>query len=231
MKSFFLRFAAQAVQSISVRLANLERAKPAALGTSTHDLLKAKRMADFVDRGDHVLDVGSGHGDRLVHLSLFRSDLTTVGVDLAGGCPTHLPGSTTPAIQTFDGKRLPFDDGSFDIVMTCYVLHHLSPVAVDAMLSEMLRCAKKRLLILEDSVDRWDTFYRLRNWMHILDTDAEYASSATFTKRRAVDSFLTRPEWVDRLGKLPRVRHVQFVSLDDISLYRHHSLFVVELEP
>lgn len=231
MSSLIFRLAAQAVQSISAHLANMERAKPAALATSTHDLLKAKRMAAFIDPGDRVLDVGSGHGDRLVHLSLFRSDLTTVGVDLAGGRPTPLPGSTTPDIHTFDGKRVPFDDKSFDIVMTCYVLHHLSPVAVDAMLSEMLRCAKKRILILEDSTDHWDTFYRLRNWMHILDTDLEYASSASFIKRRGIDSFLTRPEWLDRLSKLPRARHVQFVSLDDISRYRHHSLFVVELDP
>ncbi|MBL8603775.1 MAG: methyltransferase domain-containing protein [Myxococcales bacterium] len=222
--------AAQAVQSVSVRLANPGAAPPRCEAVSTHDLLKAQRIAELIAPGEAVLDVGCGCGDRLVQVSLFRPDIEATGVDVSVGWPTLFRGVKAPRLQSYDGRTLPFEDRRFDTVMSCYTLHHLSLDASAALLEEMRRCAKRRLILLEDSVPAWSFWYQLRNWAHIVDTDIQYGSSLAYAPRRGVEGFLTRDAWCARLSALPGVRSVRFVSLDDISRYQHHSLFVVELD-
>lgn len=225
----WLRGVARAVQSVAAKVANPPPMTPGLAGITTHDLLKAHRLAKSLRAGDRVLDVGCGCGDRLVHLTLFQEQLDTHGVDLAVGQPTLFGGVHAPRLSTFDGQRLPFDDRSFDVVMLCYVLHHLGPREMHAMLEEATRCARRAVLLLEDSVAAWSPFQDLRNAMHIVDTDLEYAASPSYQRRGAIDSFLTRTEWTTLLRRLPRVTDARHVSLDDISTYRHHAMFVAEL--
>jgi SAM-dependent methyltransferase len=60
---------------------------------------------------------------------------------------------TDMPFQVFDGKTLPTDSGSFDVVLLLYVLHHAADD--QPLLDEAHRVLRDggRLLIAEDSVD------------------------------------------------------------------------------
>lgn len=90
-----------------------------------------------------VLDVGAGTGEMAQAISSFRPELIFSGVDVYIRPKTFIP------VVKYDGDRLPFDDDSFDAVITVDVLHHCDdPVAV---LKECARVSKK-FVIIKDHV-------------------------------------------------------------------------------
>lgn len=97
-----------------------------------------ERMLDLADperlRGA-VLDNGCGVGLILQRLSESRR---ACGVDLSLGMLRRVP-SSHPVLQG-DSTRLPFQDGSFDLVLCRSLLHHLADP--DAGLAEIRRVLK-----------------------------------------------------------------------------------------
>ena len=90
-----------------------------------------------------VLDVGAGTGEMAQAISSFRPELIFSGVDVYIRPKTFIP------VVKYDGDKLPFDDDSFDAVITVDVLHHCDdPVAV---LKECARVSK-RFVIIKDHV-------------------------------------------------------------------------------
>lgn len=129
-----------------------------------------------------------------------------------------------------DGHNLQFPDDSFDIVQTCYVLHHLGREHADALLDEMVRVARKRVLILEDSMPDWTLPYRIRNWAHLTESNLLYEDeSDDFVPYFSAESFLDHQTWLDKFGALDDVESVRVDTLDQIKRYAHHTLFVLEL--
>jgi SAM-dependent methyltransferase len=97
-----------------------------------------------------ILDVGSGSGD--VPHALVR-DGRRRGVDLRATCLDHSAQMIAIAQRrtgnddrlTFvlgKGERLPFADGTFDVVTCSLALHHFEPPAAQALLREMRRVAR-----------------------------------------------------------------------------------------
>jgi SAM-dependent methyltransferase len=217
----------QGLQLASVVVANRVRtAERTYEKFTTWDLLKTQRMAERIHDGEKVLDVGTGSGRRLVELGLFRK-IDRHGVDIHIGGPR--PGIE---LHTYDGRTLPFPDQSFDVVMICYVLHHLTPEHARDLMSEITRVAKRKVLVLEDSMPEWTFSYRMRNRMHRIEADLQYGGeSQTYVSPGGEAMFLKHDEWKQWFGKLTRVANVEVVSLNDISKYAHHTLFDLELAP
>ena len=94
-----------------------------------------------------VLDVGTGPGVLLVELARRRADLRLVGVDLSA----DMVAAATRNIAEFadrasarvgDVVELPFDDGSFDVVVSSLSMHHWDhPDAAVPELARVLRAA------------------------------------------------------------------------------------------
>lgn len=217
----------QGLQLVSVVAANRVRTVEKTYENfTTWDLLKSQRMAERIRDGEKVLDVGTGSGRRLVELSLFRR-IDCHGVDI------HI-GASRPGIElhTYDGRTLPFPDQSFDVVMICYVLHHLTPENARDLMSEITRVAKRKVLVLEDSMPQWSFSYRMRNRMHRIEADLQYGGeSETYVSPGSEAMFLTHDEWKQWFGKLSRVANVELVPLNDVSKYAHHTFFELELTP
>jgi SAM-dependent methyltransferase len=88
-----------------------------------------------------LLDVGCGTGatDALLlpHVgSLDGVDVSEEMVSLAG-CR-----NPSGRYRAYDGHRLPFEDGSFDVVFAICVLHHVPPEEWDSLVAEMLRATR-----------------------------------------------------------------------------------------
>jgi ubiquinone/menaquinone biosynthesis C-methylase UbiE len=107
--------------------------------------------------GDHLLDVGTGPGYLALAASrLVGPDGVAVGIDAS---PEMIDRARTLAARkdsqasylVATAESLPFADGSFDVVVSRLVLHHL-PVGVrDLALAEMMRVLKPggRLVIVD----------------------------------------------------------------------------------
>src|SRR5262245_42109425 len=80
----------------------------------------AKRLAPLLPPNARVLDVGCGDGALARLVTKMRPDVDITGIDVLVRDHTQIP------IDAFDGETVPFDDGSFDIVMLVDVLHHLA---------------------------------------------------------------------------------------------------------
>jgi SAM-dependent methyltransferase len=105
---------------------------------------KARRLLELTER--HVgplkdikaLDVGCGVGltDRYLG-SLF----SVVGVDISAGL-IEAAAEVNPGVQylEYDGKRLPFENESFDLAFAVCVVHHVPVTRWTAFMSEMARC-------------------------------------------------------------------------------------------
>jgi len=169
--------------------------------------------------GDSILDVGCGTG--YVAWQLGRSLSGEIAaVDI--GDFRRVP---TPAFSLFDGLRLPFADGRFDVVLFSFVLHHVPDVDKPLLLSEGRRVARRHVVILEDTPT--GLFDRLSNFCHGSRFRRRIGSRERF-------GFLTREEWVrlfGRLGFFPR--EVVPLSRWCRSIWQpfSRSLFVLDSQP
>ena len=103
----------------------------------------AQLLSEFIPLGSTVLDVGSGDGLIASLLLKQRPELTIQGVDVLVRPATSIP------VTQFDGNTLPYDKGTFDIVLFIDVLHHTKDPLV--LLKEAVRVAKKSV-VLKDHV-------------------------------------------------------------------------------
>lgn len=101
----------------------------------------ASVIAAELQSGDSVLDIGGG--DMLVGQSVTRKlDVSWRGVDT-------IPYDSTPLPTTlYDGRTLPFPDGSFSVASLIFVLHHCDDP--ERVLDEAVRISRSSIIVVED---------------------------------------------------------------------------------
>jgi SAM-dependent methyltransferase len=104
----------------------------------------AARLAAY--RPTSILEIGCGYG-KLLRAIRDRSDAQLAGLDFsrtqldaAGG---FLGGVDDVELFLGRGDRLPFADGSFDMVVTSAVILHNPPEVADRIRSEVIRVARR----------------------------------------------------------------------------------------
>jgi SAM-dependent methyltransferase len=137
-------------------------------------------VAAHLDRGMSVLDVGCGEGYVGEELA-YRGAREVCGVDIV-----DLRRNRARPFASYDGRRLPFADGRFDLVMLNFVLHHVPDEGKIALLGEALRVSRAKVFILEDTpTTAFDRFVSQRHgdaYRRKIDSDAPFG-------------FLTPAEW------------------------------------
>ncbi len=102
---------------------------------------KKKLFGKFISSNSKIIDIGTGSGQ--YSLTLKNAGHTITSVDIKDRTNTKF---ITPIL--YDGKKLPFENNSFDVSLLITVLHHCPEP--DIVFKEALRVSKKRLIILED---------------------------------------------------------------------------------
>jgi SAM-dependent methyltransferase len=188
--------------------------------TSAEFLLRASRIAKDIRNGDAVLDVGCGVGRTLADIAKFR-EIRPFGVDLS---LDRYVFDEIPAAE-FDGRSLPFEEARFDVTICCYVFHHLSREDASALLREMIRVTRRTIILLEDSMPKFNWLYRLRNRFHRINAAAMYSGESKSYLTPANEAmFLTHDQWRKFASEIPDVSSVAIDSLQDVTRRRHHTL-------
>jgi SAM-dependent methyltransferase len=218
------------VQALAAAAANFRRPEPRDYRAyNLSKLLRAHRLAQRLQDGEAVLDVGCGDARLLRDLGLFRSLKRRIGIDV------DPPKSPDPAIEVagYDGQALPFTDRSFDSVVFGYFLHYLTRDHAVRLLEEGCRVARRNVFVLDDSQPQWNFWYRTRNRLERLRSDILYRAVSGDLYRGAgnEEMYLTYDGWRMLLEGLPGVASVDVEPLDRVSGLVHHTLFHARLEP
>jgi SAM-dependent methyltransferase len=98
-------------------------------------------LAANIPAGSSLLDVGAGDGLLASEISWRRSDIKIHAIDTLVRRNTEVP------VAQFDGKSIPCDNRSIDVVMFVDVLHHTEDPTL--LLREAKRVAR-RIVIIKD---------------------------------------------------------------------------------
>ncbi len=131
----------------------------------TNRMVRSKFFVEKFDhhviKGETILDLGCGTGHIGLYLKQCGQQVTLIDVKARWGyvgqwlfsepCAGYLAKSNGIHYSTYNGSVLPFDNESFDTVLVAFVLHHADDP--DSVLSEAMRVARKRIIVLEDTPD------------------------------------------------------------------------------
>ena len=105
----------------------------------------AQRMCldcqDFIQKGSKILDLGCGSGIAGKSFQKFFQ-AEVIGADVQDNRIYPIP------FELIDGKKLPFPEKSFDVVLISYVLHHSEDPTL--LLKEAKRVTRDKIVIYED---------------------------------------------------------------------------------
>jgi SAM-dependent methyltransferase len=107
---------------------------------------KARRLVELArrrlgPRPPRALDVGCGVG--LTDARLLPHVASLHGVDVSEGMVERASAANPAATyEVYDGRRLPFADGRFDLVFAICVLHHVEPRDRAALAAELARVTR-----------------------------------------------------------------------------------------
>ena len=119
-----------------------------------------------ISRYETILDVGCGTGALCKVLSEKGLDVTGIdpSIGMLNQARLRLKYSGIDLIHIVPGERLPFQDNSFDVVITSYVAHGLKPGERINLYNEMKRVAKE-LVIVHDYNENRALLTSIIEWM------------------------------------------------------------------
>lgn len=112
--------------------------------------------------GARVLEIGGGNGWQAQLISQWGCSVTSVDVDPAGSwARTYFP------VLPYDGRRLPFASGTFDIIFSSNVLEHVT--SLPELLVEMRRVLKSGGVAIHlVPTPSWRVWTSLTHYPHLL---------------------------------------------------------------
>lgn len=161
-------------------------------GLDFYTRAKAETIARLLE-GDgsiapRLLDVGCGHG--FIHPMLADLSCKVVGVETASEV-LPLAREANPDVEyvAYDGHALPFDDQSFDVVLTICVMHHVPPAQWAAFLAEARRVLRPggRIIVFEHNP--WNPATRWVVSRNDIDADAVLLSPRRLASMLEVGGF------------------------------------------
>lgn len=153
-------------------------------------------LASLMPQSVGVLDVGCGDGSLAADLVAERPDITIRGIDVLARTETAIP------VTLFDGKRIPFDDASQDVVMFVDVLHHTHDPMV--LLQEANRVSRRWIVVKDHFRDGFlaNKTLRFMDWVG----NARYGVALPY-------NYWSSRQWSEGFERLGLGKAKQFLKL------------------
>jgi len=104
--------------------------------------------------GDRILDVGCGKGFLLYDFTQAVPGVEVVGIDISKYAIEHAKEEVKQYLHVFSAAKLPFEDRSFDLVVSINTLHNLYCYDLYSALREMERGGRRHKYLC---VESWRT--------------------------------------------------------------------------
>jgi SAM-dependent methyltransferase len=113
----------------------------------------AERMAEHygLRAGMRILDVGCGKGYLLYEFTQIVPGIEVAGIDVSAYGIENAKEEVRPMLQVGDAARLPFEDGSFDFVVSLGTLHNLPVAKLWSAVGEIERVGRGAKYIMIES--------------------------------------------------------------------------------
>ena len=98
-----------------------------------------------------VLDVGCGKGFMMYDMAVLIPGITVKGIDISEYAINNTIEDMKPHVQVADAKSLPFDDHSFDVVISINTVHNLPVEECKKALKEIERVSRGKSFITVDA--------------------------------------------------------------------------------
>jgi ubiquinone/menaquinone biosynthesis C-methylase UbiE len=139
------------------------------LGSMRRELRRYLREEGPGVAGVTLLDLGSGSGDipRVLHEEFQRPPAggTAIALDHDPTAVKLARGGGLDVVRG-DALRLPFADGSIDLVTAIKFAHHFHGVALTRLVAEMARVARRRVIVL-DIRRHWLAYWGIVAWTRL----------------------------------------------------------------
>jgi len=102
-------------------------------------------------KGDRVLDIGCGKAFLLYELSQLIPGLEVAGIDISSYALEKAKEEIKPFLKKGHARQLPFDDNSFDLVLSINTLHNLYIYDLEKAIKEISRVSENDAYIVVES--------------------------------------------------------------------------------
>lgn len=120
----------------------------------------------FFIKPKNCLDVGCGTG-RLVYL-LRKLGIEAYGIDISKYALKRTRQESQPYLKLGDITKIPFEDNTFDLVVTFDVLEHIERPKLKKAVDETIRVSQKWILHkIYTYENNWITFFHHKDFSHI----------------------------------------------------------------
>ncbi len=98
-----------------------------------------------------VLDVGCAKGFMLYDFTQKIPGISIAGIDVSEYAISHSIESLRPFLKVANAQELPFEDKSFDLVISINTIHNLEKQELEKALKEIMRVSRKGAFITVDA--------------------------------------------------------------------------------
>lgn len=128
--------------------------------------LKAKKIANCINKSGHVLDIGCGNGKFLNHLSTM-GDIKTYGIEMPGNAANRASQISSIELKVGSLESTDYPENSFDAVTLIHVFEHLlNPKEILRIIRTILK-PNGTLYMAFPNIDSVQSKLFKGDWLHL----------------------------------------------------------------